>query len=497
MQVKKKKRIYNWPLLGFLSFASLLLALSLLSSNQFEKQKNSSNWVTHTYEVKIKLQLLLNGIRDAESNSRGYFLTSDSMFSKQYLQSVAAIPAQLNALQSIIYDNREEEAYLKSIRLLAERRLSELNLAFQGFRVISRISLNQLLIRGKYFSDIVTSQVQHMQDFEDRLLDERFSNWEKQERVASQINLFLSLFSFIILIASFLSMLNERDQRHRSEINAELLEERVRERTVEIEYKNKALFSQNEELEKRNEELSSFNFIVNHDLKEPLRKIRIFYDRIEDIEGEDFSPAARVYFKKINESITRMQRLLHDVDAYSTLNIAEKLRMVDLDAVMEKALNMLEDDIQIRNALVEYSSLPKLYAISEQMEQLFGNLLSNALIFSRKEVQPVISVRAEKITSDKDPFQTFWKISFSDNGIGFDKYNKENMFRVFKKLHQGAEYSGTGMGLAICKKIVENHHGTIMADSVVDQGTTITVYLPDNINSTVTALVPMQKMIAG
>src|SRR6476661_1638594 len=349
----QRKRKYNWPVLGFFITATLLLALSLLSSNQFRKQKNSSNWVTHTYEVKIKLQLLLNGVRDAESNARGYFLTSDSMFARQYLASVTAIPRELEALHALIPGLKDEEDYYNSIRLLVERRINELNLAFESYRSISSQELNQLLIRGKYLSDLVTAQVIHMQNFEDRLLVERFRNWEKQEGQASQINFFLSLFAFLILIASFFAMLNERDLRHRSENIAGILEEKVKERTEEVELKNRVLYYQNEELEKRNEELSSFNFIVNHDLKEPLRKIRIFYDRIEEIEGNEFSPTARVYFKKINESITRMQKLLHDVYAYTTLNIADKFREVDLNAVLEKSIKSLEEDIKKRGALVE------------------------------------------------------------------------------------------------------------------------------------------------
>src|SRR6478672_5674139 len=492
----RKKRKYNWPVLSFFVTASLLLALSLLSSNQFRVQKNSSNWVTHTYEVKIKLQLLLNGIRDAESNARGYFLTSDSTFTRQYLASVTAIPRELEALQAMIPGHKEEENYFKGIRLLVERRTSELNLAFNSYNSISSQELNQLLIRGKYLSDIVTSQVLHMQNFEDRLLNERFRNWEKQEGQASQINFFLSVFSFVVLIASFITMLNERDHRHRSENMAGILEEKVKERTEEVEQKNRVLYYQNEELEKRNEELSSFNFIVNHDLKEPLRKIRIFYDRIEEIEGSEFSPTARVYFKKINESITRMQKLLHDVYAYTTLNIADKFRETDLNAVLDKTLKTLEEDIQKRGALIEYSRLPRLFAIPDQMEQLFYNLLSNSLVFSRKDAQPIINISAEKTNCTKQLYDSCWKISFRDNGIGFDSEHKENIFRVFKKLHQGPEYSGTGMGLAICKKIVENHKGVIIANSRIDQGSTITILFPDNISSNVAASPPEQKIMA-
>ncbi|HJW17395.1 MAG TPA: ATP-binding protein [Flavisolibacter sp.] len=491
-----KKRKYNWPLLSFFVTASVLLVLSLLSSNRFQVQKNSSNWVTRTYEVKIKLQQLLNGIRDAESNARGYFLTSDSMFASQYLKSVSVIPGYMEELKTLVPVHNEEENYFNSIRLLTNTRTKELNLAFTSFPSISEKDLNKLLIRGKYLSDIVTAQVLQMQKLEDRLLYERFRNWEEQEANASQINFFLSLFSFIILIASFITMINERDHRHRSESIAGILEEKVKERTHEVEYKNRVLFQQNEELEKRNDELSSFNFIVNHDLKEPLRKIRIFYDRIEEIEGEEFSPTARVYFKKINESIVRMQNLLYDVYAYSTLNIPEKFIEVDLNIMLAKAVKTMEEDIQKQGALIEYSRLPKLIAIPDQIEQLFTNLLHNSLVFSRQDMQPIISISAEKANCINKPQSSCWKISFQDNGIGFDPSHKENIFRVFKKVHQGPKYSGTGMGLAICKKIVENHKGSIMASSRIGKGATITVFFPDNMNSTIAVAPPVQKIFA-
>jgi signal transduction histidine kinase len=492
----EKKRKYNWPLLSFFVTASLLLALSLLSSNRFQVQKNSSNWVTHTYEVKIKLQQVLNGIRDAESNARGYFLTSDTTFARQYLKSIIAIPVYIQELHSLVSGQGGEEEYFKSIRLLTHTRINELNLAFNSFPSIPEQKLNELLIRGKYLSDIVTAQVLHMQQLEDRLLKERFKNWEKQEANASQINFFLSLFSFIILIASFITMLKERDHRHKSESIAGILEEKVKERTYEVEYKNMVLFQQNEELEKRNDELSSFNFIVNHDLKEPLRKIRIFYERIEEIEGEEFSPTSRIYFKKINESIVRMQNLLNDVYAYSTLNIKEKFSEVDLNTILTKVLKNLEEDIQKQGALIEYSRLPKLIAIPDQIEQLFTNLLHNSLSFSRQDIEPVISISAEKIKCIHRLHGTCWKISFQDNGIGFDPEHRENIFKVFKKAHQGPKFSGTGMGLAICKKIVENHKGVIMANSRIDQGSTITILFPDNISSNVAASPPEQKIMA-
>jgi signal transduction histidine kinase len=151
--------------------------------------------------------------------------------------------------------------------------------------------------------------------------------------------------------------------------------------------------------------------------------------------------------------------------------------------VAEQTVDILDEAIEEKDAEVKYNNLPQLYTIPGQMEQLFINLISNSLKYSKPDVKPSIEITSEKkikrLNGDTLPSEG-WEIRFKDNGIGFDEQYKEKIFQIFQRLHGNEEYSGTGIGLAICKKIVENHNGTITASSSPGEGATFTVFIPEN-----------------
>lgn len=245
------------------------------------------------------------------------------------------------------------------------------------------------------------------------------------------------------------------------------------------------LAEKNKELERKNEELSSFAYISSHDLQEPLRKIQTFSDRVLELEYNNLSEKGRDYFDRIQRGAERMQKLIRDILAYSRANTADKkLETSDLNEILTQAKNELEIQMQEKKAVVESASLPTLKVIPFQIQQMFNNLLSNALKFSRPGVAPHIRVQAEEVSADSlKPAvalnaSQYWHISFSDNGIGFDPVYEKRIFEVFQRLHDRMEYGGTGIGLAICKKIVENHHGMITATGIPNQGATFDIYLP-------------------
>lgn len=245
-----------------------------------------------------------------------------------------------------------------------------------------------------------------------------------------------------------------------------------------LEEKNKSLIAINAELE-------SFNQIVSHDLQEPLRKIQMFISRIEETEAETISEKGKDYFEKIKNSANRMQNLMMDLVDYSKTIKDDKIFVkTSLNKLLEDVLLELAVNIEEENASVEIGNLPKINAIPFQIHQLFVNLISNSLKYRKEDVPPVIKIKTEKIKTGEtiNGFELidkkYHKITITDNGIGFRQEFSEKIFMLFKRLETDINYNGTGIGLAICKKITENHNGFIKAEGKPDLGATFTIYLP-------------------
>lgn len=227
-------------------------------------------------------------------------------------------------------------------------------------------------------------------------------------------------------------------------------------------------------LEQSNRELEAFAFVASHDLQEPLRKIQTFGERLK-ARATELSPESRDSVERMQAAATRMRRLIDDLLTFSRVSSkAQPFTQVDLTAVARDVLEDLETSIQRAGALVELGPLPTLEAEPLQMRQLLQNLLSNALKFRREGVPPVITVRAAR----REGPPAAWALEVKDNGIGFDEKYVERIFTVFQRLHGRGQYEGTGIGLAICRKIAERHGGSITAHSTPGAGATFIITLP-------------------
>ncbi|CAM3574419.1 PAS domain-containing protein [Zobellia roscoffensis] len=245
------------------------------------------------------------------------------------------------------------------------------------------------------------------------------------------------------------------------------------------------LRASNMELQHSNAELESFNRVASHDLQEPLRKTQMFISRIESTEAEHLSEKGRVYFKKVVNAASRMQALVLNLLTYSRIDSKhEDFELIDLNQVLQKVKEDLSTNIENTGANIKSENLPTLKGVSYQLEQLFNNLISNALKYKVADVTPSLTIQAEKVHAKQIPedffkmANTYYKITIIDNGIGFSTEHSEKIFEVFQRLHQKSEYTGTGIGLAICKKIVENHRGFIYATSELGKGSAFIFYLP-------------------
>ncbi|HEV7382761.1 MAG TPA: ATP-binding protein, partial [Dyadobacter sp.] len=241
----------------------------------------------------------------------------------------------------------------------------------------------------------------------------------------------------------------------------------------------------NEELKAANKELANLNWISTHDLKEPLRKIQIFASKILDREKTDISAQVKDSVERMRFAAEKMQLLIEDILTYSKTGNTDKVyEDIDLNVILNNVQDELSEIIEEKNAVVHVDDLPTLKVIPFQVHQLFVNLVSNALKFSDQDVSPVVKIQLKKVTASQIPDskvsaeKLFYAISVQDNGIGFESEYATRIFDVFQRLHPGSKYPGTGIGLAICKKIMENHSGYVVAESEPGNGAIFTAYFP-------------------
>ena len=353
-----------------------------------------------------------------------------------------------------------------------------LNLSEDGLIVYTNTYFFELLklsyenVVGAFFTDFI--HIGSKEKF-DRLFEQALKGNSKGEINLSVngniIPVYISLTSLQPKLATVGIIINDLTEKKKNE---ELI----------LKYQED-LEAKNLELSQSNTELASFTYVASHDLQEPLRKIQTFSNRILEKEYENFSSGTKDYFQRITSASKRMQNLITALLNYSRANTSEiTLVPTDLNSIIEEVRNNLGEMIEEDGVTIETSQLPVLNIIPVQFNQLFSNIILNAIKYKRDGVNPVIKISAEIISVSEMQIQmvfthdTYWKITVSDNGIGFEQQFADKIFELFQRLHGKNDYEGTGIGLAICKKIVQNHHGFIEAKGKPGIGSTFNIYLP-------------------
>jgi signal transduction histidine kinase len=281
--------------------------------------------------------------------------------------------------------------------------------------------------------------------------------------------------------------IHELQEAHRKE-----LEEKVAQRTGQLNEANEELLKRNEDLLRANKELESFAYVSSHDLQEPLRKIQTFTSHILSREYNALSPNGKESFQRIGDAANRMQILIQDLLAYSHANSKDrKFERTDLNDILTDVLSDLKDTIAEKEASIESAGLCEARISPFQFRQVMYNLISNALKFSKPGGQAHIGIQCavkegsvleaeNKMlpTGRLIPARKYCHISFQDNGIGFETEYSEKIFEIFQRLHAKGTYPGTGIGLAIVKKVIEHHEGVVTATGHPDTGATFDVYIP-------------------
>jgi len=272
----------------------------------------------------------------------------------------------------------------------------------------------------------------------------------------------------------------------------EKLEKAVGNRTSELKKANETLVQNNEDLEKMNNELQSFTYVSSHDLQEPLRKIQTFAARILETEYNALSDNGKDYFQRMSNTARRMQTLIQDLLAYSHINSAKRtFENTDLNLLLEEVKNDLGDSIEEKKAIFNTRGLGFAIVNPIQFRQLLQNLISNSIKFAKPGVPPNIIIKSEMLSQNDllalnsalqetrlSRNKSYYHITFSDDGLGFDPKYSAKIFEVFQRLHSNDTFAGNGIGLSIVKKIIENHNGIITASAAINNGVTFNIYIP-------------------
>jgi signal transduction histidine kinase len=247
---------------------------------------------------------------------------------------------------------------------------------------------------------------------------------------------------------------------------------------------NRQLLNNIESLETANKELDRFAFMASHDMQEPLRKIRTFTDLLSIKHKEQIDNEGMAKIKIIQKAAERMQELIKDILTFSKVsNENEPFVKTDLNVLVREVVEELDAQLQSKEAQINIGIFPVIYANPALIKSLFLNLIGNALKYSKPDVPPVIEVYCDDVPADQQVLQgkqknKYYRIFVKDNGIGFDQKYAEQIFDMFKRLHVHTEYEGTGIGLALCKQIMEKHNGYISAVSTANEGATFIISLP-------------------
>lgn len=445
---------------------SMLAFLSWLAYDRISESNRRTQDVNHTYRVRLKNKDILSTINTIETGERGYLLTKKEKYLQPYGEGRSNLKGILRSMDLLVRDNPRQQQRVDSIKKEITRRLNLIEYNIERTRNGYDLDTAKLS-DGKNHMDNIRSLCKELDNDERHILSYR-SELQKTADANTNFYLFLlSAVSLAFLLVFFRLLYTELRRRITFQ---KILEEKLT------------------DLERANAELEQFAYVASHDLQEPLRKMRAFSERLQIKEKDLLTEDGKTNLIKINQSAVRLQQLIDDLLTFSrTANLRERVfEDVNLNVVFRDIKEELQEAIAQKNVTLISEVLPTVRGVDFQLFQLFNNLISNAIKYSKPNLPPVIEIDYQKVGGHEIPNigdiqknNIYHRISFKDNGIGFDPVYAEKIFVIFQRLHNRTEYEGTGIGLALCRRIVTNHNGFIVAEAKANQeGSIFHVYLP-------------------
>ena len=481
--MKKTTHSFLYTKLIYVFTTIFLVALSTYTFALINNLIDSSHLVAYTHKVNLSLQKISAAITEAETNQRAYLLAGDSVLLSKKNIALNNLNLEYNLIAKLVKDNPEQIQNLQKLQHAIQEKLSSMKNVLELYTPIqTNPAFKAALSEGVENMDSVKQIIYKMSRVEIDLLQHRTKTFFRLSAVTPFFIIVLFLGALLILSVSYFRLTETINHSHQLQNvlkTTEIIKENEEKLNIVI------LQQKNEELEKMNKELELFAHISSHDLQEPLRKIQISISRFKENGFSTLTDKGKGYFKMVEDAAIRMQALIEDLLAYARINNKEgKFIKIDLNTITQEVIDELKDQIDEKNATIVYNDHCEVYVRPFEFRQLMYNLIGNALKFSKPDQPPYILIRNRIVMANETnnpkllPGAQYCNITISDNGIGFEPHYTEKIFEVFQRLHSKEKYKGTGMGLAIVKKIVTNHNGIITANAELNQGATFEIYLP-------------------
>jgi signal transduction histidine kinase len=433
--------------LAFGAGIAILLVVGAFSYRSMVVSTESDQWVRHTHRVLENLQAVNLALVSIESSSRGFVLSGEESYLEPFRAGLLRAKQLKAIIRELTLDNPEQQRQLSALEGLVAQKIQHVESTVglrraQGFEAASDAVRTG---RGEQIMDEFQAVLHQMEGEELQLLEQRNADAKRHLDESKAVLIVGILLGLLITTAAGWSVQRDGSRRKMAEMH---------------------LLQKVEELNRSNEELEQFASVASHDLQEPLRMVASYMELLSRRYKGKLNADADEFIAFAVDGANRMQRLIQDLLAYSCVGTkGNDLLDTSSEEALEQALVNLGGAIEASGALVTHDPLPTVLADEMQLTQLFQNLVGNAIKYQSPGV-PKVHIAAAKNGGKK------WSFSVQDNGVGIDPQYFEKIFGMFQRLHKRDEFAGTGIGLAICKKIIERHGGSISVESQLGQGST-------------------------